>query len=296
MSDIRQANGLVAALQQPLIDNRAKIGLTVAAHEIGNAKGQADDLFEKGTRRAVEQLVLLAQVHAKTPTENITRELTDKNIQLIANYLDARKVSDTDQNKIITSIHALKDDKNAQGVSLLDQVYTQYKGQTNIAALKVPTGDEATQVAAAPNKGKQIILNNDFSYSVKPHVITMHSFEYDILLAAGDAKNQSFKPRMDAYEEGLARRLKTEMQYAGIDTQSVNILELTKAGLKGKLPEGTDPRVMTMLENVKQQPVTFAISKADHRNEDPLAIRGEALTRDFKPQYNTAVAALGKPS
>lgn len=293
MAEIRQSNGRVAEIQRPLIENRDLIGLTIGSNKIGNSKG-ADDILERGTRQALEQLIMLAQIHAKVPTAQITRDYSQANMDRVEKYLQDRKVDGAAIQGLLTNIHALKNDKDGAGLSLFDQTYTQFAQITNVATLKLPTS-----APTPPSNGQQLALKDSFQFSVRAYSTKMTFPEYAALQMAGDERIAAFGPRMKAYEEVLARKLGEELQFGRnpIDTQGLNLTEIVKAGLKGEYAEDLHPHIAKYLEALKKEEFAVTISMADRRKEERdnlfLVLKDPAA----KGTNNNATSvALGKPS
>lgn len=146
--DIRQSNGRVAGIQSVLINNLEKLGLTTKATQIGNAKGQPDDIMGRGSSRALEELVIRAQLYHNIPANQITRNYTNvaaggyetDTLTMVEDYMRFKGVREREIQKFLDNQKSLDEFSPGHDHSVFDQSYVQ--GQINIDDITTP--DAAT--------------------------------------------------------------------------------------------------------------------------------------------------------
>ncbi|MBK6896380.1 MAG: hypothetical protein IPH06_07295 [Alphaproteobacteria bacterium] len=119
-------------LRNVLLAERERLGITVSRDGIGAPSSSGP--INAGMSEALEQLVLLAQLHAGRTEDNITRGYSEANIALVRQYMKDRGVGQ-DRNDLFTgTIQALDTVASGQQESVFDQQYI--RGPADFEALK----------------------------------------------------------------------------------------------------------------------------------------------------------------
>jgi len=138
-------------LRNVLLAERERLGISVPAAQIG-AKDSTDPI-NTGMSDALEQLVLLAQLHARRSDDNITRGYTEANISLIRQYMKDRGVNMNQVDLFTGTVQALDTQAPGQPKSLFDQQYSM--GGTDLTIFRreneaLLRGTASTGAVAAP--------------------------------------------------------------------------------------------------------------------------------------------------
>ncbi len=138
-------------LRNVLLAERERLGISVPAAQIG-AKDSTDPI-NTGMSDALEQLVLLAQLHARRSDDNITRGYTEANISLVRQYMKDRGVNMNQVDLFTGTVQALDTQAPGQPKSLFDQQYSM--GGTDLTIFRreneaLLRGTASTGAVAAP--------------------------------------------------------------------------------------------------------------------------------------------------
>ncbi|MBK9585871.1 MAG: hypothetical protein KA099_09440 [Alphaproteobacteria bacterium] len=120
-------------LRNVLLAERERLGITVSRDGIGAPSSSGP--INAGMSEALEQLVLLAQLHAGRTEDNTTRGYSEANIALVRQYMKDRGVGQ-DRNDLFTgTIQALDTVTSGQQKSVFDQQYVM--GGTDLALFRM---------------------------------------------------------------------------------------------------------------------------------------------------------------
>lgn len=259
MSRSPSFNDDVARLQACLIDINQTVGIRTADNKIGGPDGMADGICGSGTRRALEELVVLAQKHAGVGAKDMTKEITPENLKHIEQYLKDMKVADHNRNGIIVSLLNMQDSGD------LDRLYNKQPPIISIRpdSVKLPydTNDFPKTLTGALNVAAVTVQQN------------MSFFEYRMLVDAGPEKNKTFEPRMDKFEEAFHQRMKDTLRSAGFTMNEEKMQEISKAALAGGVFVSDNPQINRIVNQIKEQPLMVAIPKSAYDKETPSDLR-----------------------
>ncbi len=116
---MRYAPEMVKAIQQGLISAHADLGLSTKPENMMKADGSLTEVFDMGTNKMLQELLLRAQVHdhiesnstiTQADLDGFERKLTLENIAVVEDYMKAKGVSDADFQKISGNLRELGDD------------------------------------------------------------------------------------------------------------------------------------------------------------------------------------------
>ncbi len=120
-------------LRNVLLAERERLGINTPAAQIGARDSTGP--INAGMSEALEQLVLLAQLHAGRTEDNTTRGYSEANIALVRQYMKDRGVGQ-DKNDLFTgTIQALDTVASGQQKSVFDQQYVM--GGTDLALFRM---------------------------------------------------------------------------------------------------------------------------------------------------------------
>lgn len=134
-------------VRDTLLAEREKLGLSTPAAQIGT-RGSSGAI-DSGMSSALEQLVLLAQLHAGRNEDDITRGYSDGTISLVRQYMADRGVDTNTIDKFTGSIQALDTPSQGQTKSTFDQQYQ--AGAADLTMLKIENATLLAGTQHGPN-------------------------------------------------------------------------------------------------------------------------------------------------
>ncbi len=135
-------------VRDTLLAEREKLGIRVPASQIGTSGSSAP--IDTGMSSALEQLVMLAQLHARRSEGDITRGYSEGTINLVRQYMADRGVAVETIDRFTTSIQALDTITPPLTKSTFDQQYR--PGATDLTMFKL----DSQQLLAGTQRGTTI--------------------------------------------------------------------------------------------------------------------------------------------
>ncbi|MCB1839331.1 MAG: hypothetical protein KDI61_03585 [Alphaproteobacteria bacterium] len=120
-------------LRNILLDQSESLGISTPAAQIGQR--DSESAIDAGMSDALEQLVLLAQLHAGRSDDTITRGYSEANIALVRQYMKDRGVGIDTIDQLTGTIQALDTPAGGQTRSVFDQQYMM--GGTDLTMFKI---------------------------------------------------------------------------------------------------------------------------------------------------------------
>lgn len=137
-------------VRDTLLAERERLGIRVPAGQIGTSGSSAP--IDAGMSGALEQLVMLAQLHAGRSENDITRGYSEGTINLVRQYMGDRGVSVETIDRFTTSIQALDTIAPPLAKSTFDQQYR--PGATDLTMFKL----DSAQLLSGTQRGTTIPL------------------------------------------------------------------------------------------------------------------------------------------
>lgn len=135
-------------VRDTLLAERERLGIRVPAGQIGTSGSSAP--IDAGMSSALEQLVMLAQLHARRSEGDITRGYSEGTINLVRQYMADRGVPVESIDRFTASIQALDTVAQGQTKSTFDQQYR--PGATDLTMFKL----DSQQLLAGTQRGTTI--------------------------------------------------------------------------------------------------------------------------------------------
>lgn len=135
-------------VRDTLLAERERLGIRVPAGQIGTSGSTAP--IDAGMSHALEQLVMLAQLHSGRSEGDITRGYSEGTINLVRQYMADRGVPVESIDRFTASIQALDTVAQGQTKSTFDQQYR--PGATDLTMFKL----DSQQLLAGTQRGTTI--------------------------------------------------------------------------------------------------------------------------------------------
>lgn len=216
-------------LQDALTSNLERLGISTDGQHLGNLKtGKSDGLLGERTSRALEKLVLLAQIDAGVKPEAAKSEFTQENLTHIETYLKKHGVEPSDISKITSNLAAVNAPRGEGKPSLLAAHFT--TGQVDVKTLKVPEVKPATATSPSP---APTTLTNTFAGNAGPaNTATTESPQAQATTTPpAPPKGRTIEMSFDEYER-IKKKIDSGKLVSVEDRAAANAFEKAYAQLK----------------------------------------------------------------
>lgn len=300
-SNIKTASGKsqdVMDIQDILTANASKIGVTITT-PIGNSKtGQSDGYLGGRTSNALEQLVLLAQIHGNVVEGDRNSGFDTRNKDLVGKYLKDTGVDEATVSKMMTALEAV----TAGKPSLMAKHYS--TGQVDVASLKVPEIKVADVAPVASPTEIKDGFNNASGVETTPapepkpagKEVTVTRAEYLQLKSSidnNDAVTDGDKLKVKGYEVAFAKyNEESDLGKAAAEFKTAESNWYNRSETRAALEETrdrieNDPVLQKQFEDLEKEPVEVVV------NGEPCTYSKAELDERYGARFNDGWATAG---